>query len=124
MATTIEHGNGFVKLILDNADFNYNSTAITAGSNVGALFKDLYPVGLALTAIKFFPSAVNDILVVRDQSLTGPEITYIKAITGSVEKDSFVGDKLYKPFIEYDNLTLNTDTTARIWLEFNNIPHT
>jgi len=120
MAATIEHGHGFFRLILDSVDFNFTSTAVTAGDNMGALVKDLYPNGLALTAIKFYPSAVNDILEVRDKSLTGTVITYMKAVTGDVLKDLFVGDKLYKPFIEYDNLTLGTDTTAMIWLEFNN----
>lgn len=124
MAATIEHGHGFVRLILDSVDFNWDSTAITAGIGMGGLFKNLYPVGIALTAIKFYPSAVNDVLVVRDKSLTGTVISTIKAVTGGTEKDMFVGDKLYKPFIEYDNLTLGTDTTAEIWLEFNNIPHT
>ena len=123
MASTIEHGHGFFRLILDNVDFNFSSTAVTAGDNMGALIKDLYPNGLALTAIKFYPSAVNDILVVRDRSLTGSVISQIKAITGGVEKDTFIGDKLYKTYIEYDNLTLGTDTSAMIWLEFNNQSH-
>jgi len=124
MAATIEHGNGFIRLILDSVDFNWDSTAITAGDSVGGLFKDLYPRGIALTGIKFYPSAVNDVLVVRDKSLTGTVITQIKSESGGVAKEYFYGDKLYKPFIEYDNLTLGTDTTAMIWLEFNTVPHT
>lgn len=122
MANTVEHGNGFLRLILDS-DFVFSTATITAGKNTGMIVGDCYPVGLALTGVKFEPSAANDVLKVRDGALTGPIRVNMTAITGDALKDTFLGNKLVKPYVEYDDLTLNTAANATIWLEFENVAH-
>jgi hypothetical protein len=117
-ANTVTLGDGYILLSAVDGDFVWSTARFTAGST--ALVKDAFPEGLHLTAIKFRPGAASDKVVVRNKSLTGSQITSLISIDGGPQKDYIVTGKMYKPYIEYDDVTLSSG--ALVWLEFDNQP--
>lgn len=75
--------------------------------------KTSFPGGLKVKSIKFFPSAANDILVVRDGSVTGPIMAKMKDTTGGGSADVGFGDGVWMyPYIKYADCTFNTGTSV------------
>ncbi|MCX8125543.1 MAG: hypothetical protein N3E40_00160, partial [Dehalococcoidia bacterium] len=74
---------------------------------------------LKLTSVDFYPSAANDLLVVRDESGTGPVTFARRDTTGGGFHHSVGGEPLgRKPYIKASDLVLTTPSQARIFLEF------
>jgi hypothetical protein len=68
-----------------------------------------FPGGVKLKAIKFFPSAANDILVVRSRIASGPIIAKMKDTTGGGSADVSFGEGLWCfPYIHLADCTYNT----------------
>lgn len=102
-ANAVAHGPGFLRLTLDS-DFVWTTAAVTVGDSVGSKLNDLYPRGLALTAIVAKANAANDTYAVRLNSVTGPVLFDGKIIDGGSQCKYFDGDFLYKPYVEFDDL--------------------
>lgn len=116
-ANTVNAGQGRLTITLDS-DFDWSAATITAGRNVGMKVDDAYPEGIALMTIMFVPSAAADVMVVRDGGLTGPEMFQETSVAGGSSVMYFDGGKFYKPYVEYDNLTLGTAANARLIFYF------
>lgn len=76
------------------------------------------PNGRGLIAIKFFPSALNDVLVVRDTSATGPELFRAKDTAGGGLTDNSFGGLVCYPYIKPGDCTLGTPANARVMMLF------
>jgi hypothetical protein len=108
-ATTISTGGLYISIILDGStDWN--------GMADGKM-----PNGAGLVAIKFFPSAVNDVLVVRNYSPTVPEIFHGKDILGGGLADSGFHGRVCYPYIAASDCTLATPANARVIMIFDQI---
>ena len=74
-----------------------------------------FPGGLKVTGIKFFPSAANDILAIRDGSATGPIMAKMKDTTGGGSADiSFDGGLWCCPYLLISDCTFNTIANATV----------
>jgi len=122
MANVVTLDNGFITLVLDS-NFVWSTDKVTAGRLIGMKLDDIFPEGLQLNAIKFYASAANDVLVVRNGSATGPIISKLKSVTGDTLKEWIDSKCLYKPYITYANCTFGTPANAITWLEFLNKPY-
>lgn len=75
--------------------------------------------GLKIVAIKFYPSAVNDILVIRN-SATGSANSsfacFLKSTDGEPRKDTFDGKPWY-PMIDISYCTLSSASGATVIFE-------
>ena len=97
--TTIRSGN-FIEIILDGST-DWDITTTVAAN------------GVALKSIAFYPSAANDVLVVRDGSATGTRIFSGKDVGGGgiiVYYDGIMA----KPYIKASSCTLGTPANARV----------
>jgi hypothetical protein len=108
--------------VLDG-DVSWATSTVTAGRLIGMKLDDIFPDGLQLNAIKFYASAANDVLVVRNGSATGAVISKLKSVTGDTLKEWIDSKCLYKPYITYANCTFGTPANAITWLEFLNKPY-
>jgi len=75
--------------------------------------------GLRIVSIKFVPSAVNDILYIRDSkdgTATTGTSCYLKSIDGEPRKDTFSGDPMW-PFIDILDCTITTPANAIVIFE-------
>jgi len=109
-STSISSDGSKVSIILDGStDWN--------GATDGQM-----PRGRGLIAIKFFPSAANDVLVVRDGSATGPEIFHGKDVPGGGLADGTFGGLVSYPYIHASDCTLGTPANARVIMIFSPIP--
>lgn len=74
---------------------------------------------LRLSSVEFFPSATNDLLVIRDESSTGP-ITYKRRDTsgGGVHQSTGGESMGRQPYIKAADLVLATPSQALVLLEF------
>jgi len=121
MANTVVHGRGYITLTLDS-DFVWSTAVVTAGSFLGSKLTDLYPEGIDIWWVMLIPSAVNDVFRVRDGSITGQDlIPPITSVTGDALNVPFTGEILYRPYVEYSDLTLGTAANARIQFKFYNM---
>jgi len=103
MAVTVTYTGNVITLIPDGAS-NWDISSI-------------FPQGVRLGGIKFYPSAVGDILVIRHGSASGPIITKMKDITGSGTKDMFPQGLDCKPFFHQGSCTFTSATNVIIILE-------
>lgn len=69
--------------------------------------------GIKLHSISFTPSAANDILIVNDESISGPELFREKADTVETTVQYYHG-KWVKPCIDISDCTLGTAANARV----------
>lgn len=107
MANTITYAPGKIHIVPDGATA-YDITSV-------------YPNGVRLTGITFYPSAVNDVLEVRDGSATGTVICKLISVTGGVLKEYITNGMTYKPYIKIPGAGENVWTTPasiRIMFEF------
>ena len=76
-------------------------------------------VGLRIKTIKFWPSAANDIIVLRNStsgSASSSFACFMKSIDGEPRKDTFQGDVWY-PFIDISYCTLSSASGATVVFE-------
>ena len=85
MANTITYAPGKIHVVFDGATI-YNSTSV-------------FPDGLRITGILFYPSAANDILEVRDGAAAATVISKLISASGGVVKEYFINGQTYKPYI-------------------------
>lgn len=76
------------------------------------------PRKIRLKAIFFKPSAANDILVVREDTLTGARKIVVKSISGETVPSYFFGDYLIKPAIVLADCTFGVKTNVVISFDF------
>jgi hypothetical protein len=76
-----------------------------------------FPLGIKLGAIKFYGSAANDILLVRDGSATGPVICKMKDVTPSGVADAFDGT-VVRPYLEVVDQVFGTAANVIIIFEY------
>lgn len=119
-ANAVENGEGVITVTLDGStDFNWATATVTTGIGYGMKVADLYPQGLALSAISVYSGTLNTLIVVRNKKLTGPIIRpKLKVVSGDSLVKYFTGKRLYKPCIEHDDQT--TETNAEVSFEFDN----
>ena len=116
-ANSVEMGPGFLHVTLDaSTDFVWSTATITGAQNYGKKVTLLFPGGLPLTAIKYQPPAAAAVLIVNDQTITGPVISQMTSAAGDTLKEYFPGNRSYKPCIGSSGLT--TPTGAQIWFEY------
>lgn len=74
--------------------------------------------GIKIKAVKMYPSAVNDVLMLRAVSLTGPVFTIQKSVDGGVTKEYFdLGIRII-PFLESTDCTFSTPANAYVIIEY------
>jgi len=98
MANTITYTPGRIHIVPDGATV-YDITSV-------------FPDGVRVTGILFYPSAVGDVLEVRDGSATGTVISKLISVGGGVAKDYFLNRMTYKPYIKVPEAGENVWTTA------------
>ena len=76
-----------------------------------------FPQGMKLGSIKFYGSAANDILIVRDGAAAGPIICKMKDATPSGIADAFNGT-VTRPYIKASDQTFGTPANVVIILEY------
>jgi hypothetical protein len=120
MANTVQQGTDFIYIKLDgSSDFDYSTATFTAGKNAGQKVSAIFPEGLALTSIINSPPAAAAVTVVRDGSLTGAIMPpRFRAITGDTMWAPYDGTVFYKPYMEHDDQT--TDTNNEVWFKYLN----
>ena len=104
--TSISTNGSYISIILDGS------------TDWSGAVDGLIPAGRALLGIKFFPSAANDILVVRSGSATGPEIFHGKDIQGGGLADNGFNGRITTPYIKASDCTLGTPANARVMFVF------
>ena len=75
--------------------------------------------GLKVVSVKFFPSAVNDILIIRNSAsgtTTAAFACVLKSTDGEPRKDSFQGKPWY-PMIDISYCTLSSASGATVIFE-------
>ena len=72
--------------------------------------------GMLLKSIQFYPSAANDVLVVRDGSDSGAEMMHVKDVVGGGLVKYF--DTYCKPYIKDADCTWGTAANVRIIFEY------
>ena len=88
-------------------------------AGVGASWNSMthFPGGLKVRAIKFYPSAANDILIVRSNSATGAVIAEMKDTTGGGSSDTgFDGGTWLFPYILITDQTWNTPANVKVMI--------
>lgn len=109
MANTEVWGKRFVQAVLDGtSDWRCGDP-----TNSGSGERPIRPKGLF-----FFPSAANDVLIVREGSITGPIMAKLIALAAEQQGIYFNGDEAVVPVIDYSECTLNTPASAVISFEF------
>jgi len=79
--------------------------------------KTHFPGGLKVKAIKFFPSAANDVLKVRDGSASGSFIAIMKDALNAGSCDMSFGEGIWCcPYIVIGDQTFNTKTSIVIMI--------
>jgi hypothetical protein len=63
--------------------------------------------GVPIVVILFYPGAADDILVVKQQSASGPIITKLKSTDGEPRVMPLYGSRV-KPYIDYSECTLSS----------------
>jgi len=87
---------GIITITFTDSGANYDSTVH-------------FPGGLKVKSIKFYPSAANDILAIRNGTSTAPIITKMKDTTGGGSVDMSFGEGVWmKPFLLLTDCTFNT----------------
>lgn len=107
MANTITYANGKIHIVPDGSTV-YDITSVFSN-------------GVRLTGITFYPSAVNDVLEVRDGSATGTVICKLISVAGGVIKEYINSGMTYKPYIKVPAAGENVWTTpasVRIIFEY------
>lgn len=97
MANTITYAPGKIHVVPDGSTI-YDSTSE-------------FPNGLRLTGIIFYPSAVGDILEVRNGSATGTVISKLNSAGGGVLKEYIINGQTYKPYVKVPAAGENVWTT-------------
>ena len=98
--TELDTGGGIIDLTPDAGDY---SSIVS------------YPDGLKIWAIVFKPSAVNDVLVIRLNSLTGPRLVTMTSVLGN-EIILYLPPKTIKIFVESTDCTFGTAANVQISL--------
>lgn len=75
--------------------------------------RDLFPGGIVMDYVIFYPSAANDIIKLRERSATGPGIIKGKDILGGGLIISPQGGVLH-PYLKATDCTINTPANASI----------
>jgi hypothetical protein len=83
---------------------------------------DYADTGLKVKAIRFIASGANDIMIIREGSLTGPEIFHANAndfaAAGEDHREEYGSRGTWMfPFIEADDITLGTAANAIVIFE-------
>ena len=73
----------------------------------------LFPSGMILQYIAFYPSAAGDIIQVRDGSATGPAFFKFKDLGGGGTL-IYYGNSIVKPYFKASDCTFGTAANARI----------
>ena len=73
---------------------------------------------IRVKAIFFAATAANDILRVREGSLTGPTMIKVKSISGEAVPSYLFGDMPVIPCIKLSECTFNTVTSVVISIDF------
>jgi hypothetical protein len=102
---TPKHADPFIMLVAGVGDAA-NTHVITLAS-VKELQADVDPAGIPCNSIQFYAAADNDILIIRDGSLTGPIIFKSKAQIIDDTIKYFYGQRI-RPVIDYSECTLNS----------------
>ncbi len=118
MANVVERGEGTLRVVLDGAaDFAWATSTITLGIGVGLKVSDVFPSGLALTAITVVSATASTVIIIRNKLTTGPIIPpKFRVITTDTLIKYFTGSRFYKPCILNSEQT--TPTSAEICFEF------
>lgn len=103
-ANTVTTAPGKITIVPDGST-TYDSTST-------------YAQGLKVTAIKFYPSAVNDKLIVRHSTDTGTIVAKHISIDGGVTKEYFDGTVRLKPVIKETECTFTTPGSVLIIIEY------
>lgn len=76
--------------------------------------KTLFPNGMAIKSIAFYPSAANDILTVREHEATGPTLFQAKDVSGGGLIEYYDGQILHPYILQTGECTFGTAANARI----------
>ena len=91
-----------------------NIVEITPDGSTAWDSKTLFPNGMAIKSIAFYPSAVNDILTVREKSATGPALFQAKDTLGGGLIEYYDGQILHPYILQTGDCTFGTAANARI----------
>ena len=92
-------------------------TLTYAGAGANWISKTTFPGGLKVKSIKFYPSAANDILVVRNTSISGPIMAKVKDTTGGGSADVSFGEGVWAfPHVVIADQTWNTVANAIVMI--------
>lgn len=123
---TALNGNSYPVTVINANSFSipFDASGLAAydsGTDPGLIGSDyIAPWPMRLSAIDFHPSAVNDRLVVREESGSGPVIYKRTDTTGGGIHQSVGGDYLSRRiYIKSADLTLSNPANALVILEFN-----
>lgn len=109
MANTEVWGKRFLQVTLDaSGDWRCGDP-----TNTGSGERPIRPKSLI-----FFPSAANDVLIVREGSITGPIMAKLIALAAEQQGLYFNGDESVVPVIDYSECTFSTPASAVITFEF------
>ena len=73
-----------------------------------------HPKGIKILAIKFFPGAAEDYVVIRNGSDTGPKITKIESQDGEPRVDLSLSGSYFKPVIDFGDCSLTAGASVVI----------
>ena len=119
MANVVQLGKRHIYIKLDGTnDFNFATATFTTGVKSGLAVSTVFPDGLSLTEVVYSPPSAGAVGVWREDSLTGVLMPRFRGITGDTLTRYLEGNTFYKPCLEHDDQT--TDTNAEWWFIFNN----
>lgn len=98
-ANTVASDDNFISIILDGATDWDSSVA--------------FPSGIRVAAIEFYPSAINDVLVIRNKTATGVFAFKAKDVIGGGVAMPF-SKGAWKPYIKWSDQTVTTPANALI----------
>ena len=98
MANTVTRYGPVLALTAMDSDWDWLDTL--SGSS--------YLAGMNVGSIQFKPGATDDVLIIRNGSLTGPPIVSWKAVDAYDYKVFYCHGTKLKPFIDYSECTLSS----------------
>lgn len=120
MANVVEMGDGFIHVTLDGAaDFLWATALVTVGINVGSALATLFPEGIRIDAIDYYPPAAAAKGVVRNKIATGTIIPpRFHSVDGGPQVHYYAGTRYYKPCLV--NADQTTPTATQWWFSYVN----
>ena len=108
----VELGDGILHVTMDGTNsFDWNAATVTAGRGLGQKIATIYPNGIALTSIDWWPSASGAIGIWRNKTTSGMKMgPKFNSIDGGPQTKYMTGMWLRKPSIVHGDQTTDTNT--------------